>query len=194
MATDVRHDMIALIPRLRRFARALAGSTDDADDLVQGACERALRAIDSWERGSRLDSWMFRILRNLWIDELRRKKAERIADGAEVDLEAPGEDGRLTTESGLELMQVRALIAALPAAQREVLALVCIEDLSYREAAEVLQVPIGTVMSRLARARLALAAATGRARRQVATEPATEQSRPGPNHAARPRCQRKPAS
>ena len=107
---------------------------------------------------------MFRILRNLWIDELRRKKAERIADGAEVDLEAPGEDGRLTTESKLELMQVRALIAALPAAQREVIALVCIEDLSYREAAEVLQVPIGTVMSRLARARLALAAATGRTR------------------------------
>ena len=61
MATDVRHDMIALIPRLRRFARALAGSTDDADDLVQGACERALRAIDSWEPGTRLDSWMFRI-------------------------------------------------------------------------------------------------------------------------------------
>ena len=128
---------------------------------MQGACERALRAIDSWEPGSRLDSWMFRILRNLWIDELRRKKAERIADGAEVDFEAPGEDGRRTTESRLELMQVRALIAALPAAQREVLALVCIEDLSYREAAEVLQVPIGTVMSRLARARLALATATG---------------------------------
>ena len=80
MATDVRHEMILLLPRLRRFARALAGSREDADDLVQAACERALRAIDSWEPGSRLDSWMFRILRNLWIDQLRRKKSENIAD------------------------------------------------------------------------------------------------------------------
>jgi RNA polymerase sigma-70 factor (ECF subfamily) len=153
---DVRHEMILLLPRLRRFARALAGSREDADDLVQAACERALRAIDSWEPGSRLDSWMFRILRNLWIDQLRRRKAENIADRWEGEIEIAGEDGRRTTEGRLELAQVRATIATLPEPQRDVLVLVCIEDLSYREAAAVLDVPVGTVMSRLARARHAL--------------------------------------
>jgi RNA polymerase sigma-70 factor (ECF subfamily) len=162
MAADVRREIIVLLPRLRRFARALVGSADEADDLVQGACERALRAIDSWEPGSRLDSWMFRILRNLWIDQMRRKRAERIAHGSSIGPETPGEDGRRVTESRLELKHVRGRIAALPEHQREVLALVCIEDLSYREAAANLQVPVGTVMSRLARARQTLAALTDR--------------------------------
>ena len=157
MGSDVRNQIIVLLPRLRRFARALSGSADEADDLVQGACERALRSIDSWQPDSRLDSWMFRILRNLWIDQVRRRKAERIADPPDADLEVPGEDGRRTVESRLELAQVRGAIATLPEQQREVLALVCIEDLSYRDAAAVLDVPIGTVMSRLARARQALA-------------------------------------
>jgi RNA polymerase sigma-70 factor, ECF subfamily len=169
MATDVRHEMILLLPRLRRFARALAGSREDADDLVQAACERALRAIDSWEPGSRLDSWMFRILRNLWIDQLRRKKSENIVDHREGEIEIAGEDGRRTTESRLELAQVRATIATLPEPQRDVLVLVCIEDLSYREAAAVLDVPLGTVMSRLARARQTLAAALAGSGRKFTT-------------------------
>jgi len=162
MAADVRDEIIVLLPRLRRFARSLCGSADEADDLVQGACERALYAIDSWQPGSRLDSWMFRILRNLWIDQLRRRKVERIAHGSGIGIVAPGEDGVRTAESRLELDHVRARIAALPEHQREVLALVCIEDLSYREAAANLQVPVGTVMSRLARARQTLAAQTDR--------------------------------
>lgn len=159
MDADVRNQIIVLLPRLRRFARALSGSADEADDLVQGACERALRAIDSWQPGSRLDSWMFRILRNLWIDRLRHMKVESIVTGSDTDLELPGEDGRHTMESRLELARVRAVMATLPDQQREVLALVCIEDLSYRDAAVVLDIPIGTVMSRLARARQALTAA-----------------------------------
>jgi RNA polymerase sigma-70 factor, ECF subfamily len=166
MPPDVRHQIIALLPRLRRFARALAGSREDADDLVQAACERALRAIDSWEPGSRLDSWMFRILRNLWIDQLRRKRTERIVDQHDGEIDVAGEDGRRTAESRLELAHVRATIATLPQAQRDVLVLVCIEDLSYREAAAVLDVPVGTVMSRLARARHALAAALAGRERQ----------------------------
>jgi RNA polymerase sigma-70 factor, ECF subfamily len=163
MATDVRQQMIALLPRLRRFATALAGSRDAADDLVQGACERALRAIDTWEPGSRLDSWMFRIVRNLWIDQLRRRKAEKVVDDPDIGSKVVGEDGRRTAESRLELADVRAAIATLPERQREVLALVCIEDLSYREAAAILEVQIGTVMSRLARARATLAATIDRA-------------------------------
>jgi RNA polymerase sigma-70 factor (ECF subfamily) len=155
MTNDVRHQIIALLPRLRRFARALCGSAQEADDLVQGACERALRGLGGWQPGTRLDSWMFRILRNLWIDDLRRKKVATLGD--ETDTIAGG-DGRRDVESRLALAQVRDLILALPEAQREVLVLVCIEDMSYRETAAILDVPIGTVMSRLSRARQALAA------------------------------------
>ena len=158
MATDVRHEMIAMLPRLRRFARALSKSREDADDLVQAACERGLRAIGSWEPGTRLDSWMFRIMRNLWIDQVRRRKTENVADLPDPGGELTGEDGRQVVESRLELAAVRTAIANLPDQHRDVLVLVCIEDLSYREAAAILDVPVGTVMSRLARGRQALAA------------------------------------
>src|SRR5687767_12108408 len=98
MADDVRFLQIAaMLPRLRRFARGLARSAEEADDLVQGACERALRSIDSWQPGSRLDSWMFRILHNLWIDTLRRKRIDSDIDLPDRDVQ--GEDGRRTTEA-----------------------------------------------------------------------------------------------
>jgi RNA polymerase sigma-70 factor, ECF subfamily len=155
--SHVRNQIIVLLPRLRRFARGLSSSVDEAEDLVQGACERALRGIDSWQPSGRFESWMFRILRNLWIDELRRRRTERIVDNPDAGSDLPGEDGRRTVEGRLELAKVRTAMARLPEQQREVLALVCIEDLSYRDAASVLEVPIGTVMSRLARARQALA-------------------------------------
>lgn len=156
--TDVRHQIVALLPRLQRFARTLAGSAEEADDLVQGTCERALRGLDSWAPGTRLDSWMFRIMRNHWIDAIRKRRPER---GAEpIDEAAPimGEDGRRTTAVAQELAAVRARIAALPEELRTVLVLVCVEELSYREAAEALDIPIGTVMSRLSRARQSLIA------------------------------------
>jgi len=154
MASDIGGDIIVLLPRLRRFARGLSRSQDEADDLVQAACERAIRAADSFEPGTRLDSWMFRIIRNLRIDQARRMPMAPLDDGADP----PGEDGRRTVEARLELQDVRAAIAALPDEQREVLLLVCVEDMSYRDAAGILDIPIGTVMSRLARARQALAA------------------------------------
>ena len=156
MASDIRHEIVALLPRRRRFARALTRSADQADDLVQGACERALRSLHTWQPGSRLDSWMFRILRNLWIDGLKRHRTE-LAVEAEDTPELAGEDGRRTMEGRFELARVQAAIAALPEGQREVLVLTCIEDMSYREVADILDIPIGTVMSRLSRARLALA-------------------------------------
>lgn len=158
LLADVGDQIIVLLPRLRRFALALAGSRENADDLVQSACERALRSSNSWKPGSRLDSWMFRVLRNLWIDHHRRKRVQTSAN-PEMEANVPGEDGRRTAESRLELAQVPALIATLPEQQRDVLVLVCIEDMPYREAAAILDVPIGTVMSRLARGRQALIAA-----------------------------------
>lgn len=162
MASDFAHDLVALLPRLRRFARALAGSPDRADDLVQSACERALRARDTFQPGTRLDAWMFRILRNVWIDAARRSGA-RGGEHAALDevAEQAGWDGRAVTETRLMLAKAREAIAALPPESREVVVLVCVEELSYREAAEVLEVPVGTVMSRLSRARVKLARALG---------------------------------
>src|SRR5688500_3915690 len=111
----IRYQMVALLPRLRRFARALAGATDGADDLVQATCERALAAIDRWVPGTRLDSWMFRIMHNHWIDEVRRRGVPT-APLAEDDGIA-GEDGRRVAEARLELRSVAARIAGLPEAQ-----------------------------------------------------------------------------
>lgn len=162
MASDFAHDLVALLPRLRRFARALAGAPDRADDLVQSACERALRARDTFQPGTRLDAWMFRILRNVWIDAARRAGA-RGGEHAALDevAEQAGWDGRDVTETRLMLARAREAIAALPPESREVVVLVCVEELSYREAAEVLEVPVGTVMSRLSRARAKLARTLG---------------------------------
>lgn len=156
MSDTFRRDLIALVPKLRRFALTLSGSRADADDLVQSACERALKNVDRFEPGSRMDSWMYRIVQNLWFDD-RRRHAVR---GRTVDPEDAGlSDGGLAArapEDRLMLARVREAVATLPEAQRAVLALVAVEGLSYREAAATLDVPVGTVMSRLSRAREAL--------------------------------------
>jgi RNA polymerase sigma-70 factor, ECF subfamily len=153
---EIRERMVAVLPRLRRFAYALTGSAEQGDDLVQDACLRALSRIDQWQPGTRLDSWMYRIAQNIWLDRVRANKVR----GEVVDVEAAegivGSDGRDVTESELTLQTVAAALARLPAEQRAVIALVCVEGASYKEAAEITGVPIGTVMSRLARARRAL--------------------------------------
>ena len=160
MSIDIRPGMIALLPRLRAFARALARSSDGADDLVQATCEKALHAVDSWTPGSRLDSWMFRIMQNHWIDTTRRERPQTPIDSPAA-LSAVAHDGERVVEARLMLGSVGKVIHRMPEEQRSVLVLVCVQDLSYREAAEVLDVPIGTVMSRLARARRSIIEATG---------------------------------
>lgn len=155
--SELGYRIVTLLPRLRGFARALARSPDAADDLVQATCEKALRHSESWTPGTSLDSWLFRIMRNHWIDTVRRSRPEAPLDDAEAALQS--EDGRRTVEARLALADVRAIADALPDEQRMVLMLVCVEEMSYREAAALLDVPIGTVMSRLARARAALVAA-----------------------------------
>lgn len=156
VTTDPRNELIALLPRLRRFARGLAGAADQADDLVQASIEKALRNLDGFATGSRMDAWMFRIMRNTWIDTIRARR-----DTVEYDTQAAdtiiGSDGRQTTEARLHLAEVRHAMAGLPDDQRVVLMLVCVEGMRYREVAEMLDIPEGTVMSRLSRARLALA-------------------------------------
>ena len=158
----IRAQMIALLPRLRRFAIALTGSVADGDDLVQDTVERALRNLHHWEAGTRLDSWMYRIARNRFIDGRRSARRENV-----VVTDAPAEsagvsvDGEGAVLSRLTLSAVSAALERLPVEQREAVALVLIDGLSYREAAELLEVPIGTVTSRIARARESLAAAMG---------------------------------
>lgn len=153
MADEFGQQLIALLPNLRRFAISICRSRDIADDLVQTTCEKALANRDSYQPGTRMDAWLFRILRNSWIDRTRRQKTE----GPTTDIDDAhflvGQDGAAVTEARLMLDETARRIAALAEDQREVLVLVSVEGLSYKEAAEVLDLPMGTVMSRLARAR-----------------------------------------
>jgi RNA polymerase sigma-70 factor (ECF subfamily) len=148
--------MEAVLPRLRRFAYALTGSTEQGDDLVQETCLRALSRVDNWQPGTRLDSWMYKIAQNIWLDRMRANKVRGEIVDVEVVESMPGLDGRDVTESHLTLEAVDAALVRLPAEQRAVIALVCIEGFSYKEAADITGVPMGTIMSRLARARQAL--------------------------------------
>jgi RNA polymerase sigma-70 factor, ECF subfamily len=154
-------DLIAALPKLRRFALSLCRRGDVADDLVQTTVEKALAGRASWDPATRLDPWLFRILRNAWIDLSRRS----LTRGTEIDVadapEAATVDGDRVTEARLMLRETEAALATLPDEQREVILLVCFEEMSYAETAEVLGIPKGTVMSRLARGRIALAERLG---------------------------------
>jgi len=146
-------DIAALLPRLRRFARSIAFHREDADDLVQVAVERALGRGEQYAEGTRLDSWMFRIIKNAWIDEVRsRMRRDRIF--------APEEEGETVGDNFAEAHQQRLAIqkamSLLSDEHRIVVALVLVDGLPYKEAAEVLEIPMGTLTSRLARARDAL--------------------------------------
>ena len=153
MTDQFRTQMVELMPRLRRFAVALTGDLDQADDLVQETCMRALARVGQWQPGTRLDSWMYRIAQNIWLDRMRARKVRGVSVGVEAAEEMSGSDGRKVVESRQDLAAVSAAMAELPEDQRALVALVCIDGLSYKEAAEITGTPIGTVMSRLARAR-----------------------------------------
>ena len=163
-ADQTRSEIVAMLPRLRRFARALTGQSADADDIVQIAVERALTRMDQFQQGSRLDSWLFSIVRNAWIDEARaRTRRGKVFAPAELG-DQVGHDGAAEAHAKLEADEVWVAMRKLPEEQREAVALVCVEGLAYREAAEALGVPIGTLTSRLARGREALQAMLGGAR------------------------------
>jgi RNA polymerase sigma-70 factor (ECF subfamily) len=170
MANDVRQEMIELLPRLRRFAYAQTGSREAGDELVQAACERALERLDQFTPGTRLDSWMFRIVQTIWIDGMRYAGRRPRASAKVMD--ALPFDARIheQTEARADLAIVRAAVARLPEEQRLVLALVGIDGRSYQEAADALGVPIGTIMSRLSRARRKLVEALEAPIRQNDTE------------------------
>jgi len=153
--SQIGDEIVTLLPRLRGFALALANSTDEADDLVQSTVERALSRIHLWQPGTKLDSWMFRILKNIWLNQLRKEKSQKAGN---ILLNSPdhGIDGVRYMETRFALEQVQRIFYQLSAEHREILHLVCVEGFAYREAAEILDIPMGTVMSRVARARVTL--------------------------------------
>ncbi|WP_294235272.1 sigma-70 family RNA polymerase sigma factor [uncultured Sphingomonas sp.] len=155
------NELLALLPRLRRFARSLTHDAADADDLCQVAIEKALVAQGSWQVGTRLDSWMYRIMRNAWIDTARSRRRAAETFVAEEAGMAIGAEGN--AEARVALGEVDAAMRALPAEQREAVALVLVEGLAYKEAAEILDIPMGTLTSRLVRGRQALMARLGEA-------------------------------
>lgn len=152
----VREQMIELLPRLQRFTYALTGTKADGEDLLQATYLRAIENLDKWAVGSRLDSWMYRMAQNLHRNNLRHANVKRIhlvkskAEGRNVF------DGVGDAMHQDELKKVAKSIDRLPGNQRAVLLLVAVEGYGYSEAAEILEVPIGTVTSRLARARQTL--------------------------------------
>lgn len=154
-------DVVNLLPNLKRFALSLCRKPDVAEDLVQITAERAFRARAQFDPATRLEAWLFRILRNAWIDMIRRDATR----GEAVDIhdapQADPVDSAAQSDDRLMLEKVRIAMRDLPEDQRAVMHVVCVEGLSYAEAATVLDIPRGTVMSRLSRARLALAAKVG---------------------------------
>ena len=155
----LREEMIAFLPRLRRFARSLAaGNAEAGDDLAQATIEKALANIGGFQEGTRLDSWMYRIAQNLWIDSRRSERTRGTAVSDEALAYVAGEDGRRVTEARLTLAATRRAIEGLPDEQRSAVMLVLVDGLSYQDAAAALDIPIGTIMSRIYRARATLEA------------------------------------
>lgn len=144
-----REELVHTVPRLRRYARLLAGDRHRADDLVQDTLERAIAREASFRPGQELRPWLFALMHNLFVDTLRSREAvDWTADSGSLSEPAAPAQG-----DPLELRDLRKALEKLPVEQSEVLLLIAVEGLRYREVADVLGLPVGTVMSRLARAR-----------------------------------------
>ncbi len=153
-----QQQLLDILPQLRRFALSLAGNMADGDDLLQNTVERLLtRGLPD---DAELRPWSFRVCRNLWIDEIRSRKVRQQAAADPTLQEVASHSGERQAIGEIAWQETHARIARLPEEQRAVLELVVIEGYRYKQAAEILGVPVGTVMSRLARARAALASAT----------------------------------
>lgn len=146
---DERDRLIACIPRLRRYARALTGDRSEADDLVQDTVERGWKKIASWQHGSDMRAWLFGIMHNLHVDHMRRPSLATEA----LDDDTPLPPARAAQADSLEIRDLQSALNALPPEQREILLLVALEEMTYEEVAAALRLPLGTVMSRLSRAR-----------------------------------------
>jgi RNA polymerase sigma-70 factor (ECF subfamily) len=154
---NVHDEIVALLPRVRRMALMFTRSADLADDLVQATVLRALDCLDQYQAGTHLDRWLFSILRTTWLNT-QRYAARRPSEPLEEHRSRLTVDGVQEVETKIALSEVWSASLRLPPEQREIIYLVCVEGFSYNEAAEMLSLPLGTVMSRLSRARVALLA------------------------------------
>lgn len=153
---DIGPQLLIMLPRLRRFCIGLSGTMSDGDDLCQAAIERALTNQHRFEQGTRLDSWLFRIARNLFLNKIRADNVRRGHLHMVQNLDQGSHDGEAAGHAKIELGRVYSEVYRLPEEQRSVLLLVAVEGLSYKEAAGITGLPIGTVTSRIARARQSL--------------------------------------
>jgi RNA polymerase sigma-70 factor (ECF subfamily) len=144
--------ILAEIPHLRRYARAMMGDRAAADDLVQDTLERAWARLSQWRAGSNLRAWLFGIMHNMRVDQLRRP----LLPTHSLDMDTCDVTIRATQTDGLEIRDIESALTQLPEEQREILLLLALEEMSYAEIAETLHIPAGTVMSRLARGRESL--------------------------------------
>jgi RNA polymerase sigma-70 factor, ECF subfamily len=152
---DLHSALLALLPRLRRFAMALTRSTIDAEDLVQAAYDRAMSRRAEFRTDAQIVAWMYRAMRNL-SNDVSRSLLDGRQDGMAAAREATGNVGEAIAVSSITLASVQRALANLPEHQRTMLILICVDGMSYREAAEILDIPIGAMASRMARARDAL--------------------------------------
>lgn len=154
---EFRRELVGLLPKLRRFAMTLTRNASDADDLVQEACERAITRSHLWNGEGRLESWIYAMTRNLWVDEVRKRKV-RTGSGTVDFSEQDDLHIEASADKAVYAKQLHKLIMTMPEGLSSVFLLVNVEGHSYREAADILGIPIGTVMSRLSTARIRLAA------------------------------------
>ena len=141
--------LLTWVPRLRRYARALVGNRDDADDLVQDTLERALNKSALWRGVADMRAWLFSIMHNLHVDGIRRPRVQTVV----LDEDTPEAPVAPTQAERLEVLDLQAALERLPVEQREIILLVALEDMSYADVAATLGIPIGSVMSRLSRGR-----------------------------------------
>jgi RNA polymerase sigma-70 factor (ECF subfamily) len=146
---DAAEHLLACLPRLRRYARALVGERAAADDLVQDTVERGWASLAGWQRGSDMRAWLFSIMHNLRVNQARRGALDTEPLDDDTPLPATPEH----VSAGLELRDLDSALRLLPEEQREILLLVGLEDMRYEDVARLLGIPVGTVMSRLSRAR-----------------------------------------
>lgn len=157
--SDFLEEITACVPALRRYARGLTRNADRADDLVQDCLERAIRKRGLWRPTGSLQAWLFRMLLNIYRNDIRQRR--RRGEGVSIDSLVSEPAVPAAQPSRLALAETSRALGKLPDDQREALLLVVLEDMSYADAARVLQIPPGTLMSRLGRARAALRLATG---------------------------------
>ena len=139
--------IVPFIPNLRRYARALVGDRDGADDLVQDTLERAVRKFHLWRPGD-LRAWLFSIMHNVFVNQLKARKT-----ASEVEIDENAIAAPIPTATSVDILDLQAALLRLPAEQREVVLLIALEDMSYADVSRALGIPIGTVMSRLSRGR-----------------------------------------